>query len=89
LNFGDYITTVLALSNGAVESNAIARHFVNNGNLHWFKLIGIGLVSTYLIWRAKTNEKGQLRIAKLLKWANVAYGLVVVINITTYNICRL
>lgn len=83
LNIGDYFTTILALGNGAVESNAIARHFVNSGNLHWFKLIGIGLLSIYLIWRAKTSEKSQLRITKLLKWANIGYGIIVAINSIT------
>lgn len=89
LNFGDYFTTMLALSNGAMEGNAIARYFVKTGNLHWFKIIGIGLVSIYLIWRAKNNEKGQLRIIKMLKWVNVAYVLIVIINIATYSYCRL
>jgi hypothetical protein len=77
---------MFALGSGAIESNAVARYFVDSGNLHWFKLVGIGLLSIYLIWRARASEKSQLRISKLLKWANVAYGLVVVINTITYFI---
>lgn len=86
LNLGDYITTLLALGNGAMESNGIAKFFIETGNFHWFKLVGIGLLSVYLIWRARMNEKNQLRITKLLKWANVVYCLIVAINIITYII---
>lgn len=89
LNLVDYITTILALNNGAMESNAIARVFIDTGNFHWFKLIGISLVCTYLIWRARKDIKSQLRITKLLKWANAAYGLVVIVNIATYGFCKL
>lgn len=89
LNLGDYLTTVLALNNGAIESNAIARFFIETGNVHWFKIIGIGSLCLYLIWRARKDIESQLRVTKLLKWANVAYALIVIANIATYGICKI
>lgn len=84
LNIGDYFSTVLAIKSGASEANAIAKYFIQHNILHIYKFVGIGLVSIYLIWRARTSEKSQLRISKLLKWSNIAYGIIVVLNTATY-----
>jgi len=49
LNIMDYSTTMVAISHGAVEGNPIADYFVSYDALHYFKLVGVGLVCTYLI----------------------------------------
>lgn len=89
LNIGDYLTTVLALGTGAVESNIIAKYFINHNSLHWYKIIGIGLLVIYLIWSARKDLQSQIRISKLLKWADIGYGLIVAINIATYTFCSI
>lgn len=83
-NLGDYITTILAIGNGATEANAIARYFIEHNSLFWFKFIGISLVSFYLIYSAKKDLKSQNRIIKLLKWADIIYGIIIILNTTTY-----
>jgi hypothetical protein len=86
LNIGDYLTTMLAIGCGAIESNIITRYFISHNTLHYYKLIGIGLLCIYLIWSAKKDFKSRIIITRLLKWANVAYGIIVVLNIGTYFI---
>lgn len=83
LNFGDYLTTVLALDNGASEVNPIAKFFIQFGLLHWFKIVGISLICLYLIWRSRKNTEGQIRIIKLLKWVNIIYLIIVLFNTST------
>ena len=51
---------MLAISHGAVEGNSIADYFVGHDALHYFKLVGVGLLCIYLIHAAKRNLKSQL-----------------------------
>jgi hypothetical protein len=83
LNASDYLTTTLALGYGAIESNVIARYFISKNALHYYKLVGIGLLSIYLIWSAKKDLKSQLIITRLLTWANISFGVIVILNIGT------
>ncbi len=77
LNGLDYITTILALDKGASEGNPITRLFISRNSLHYFKIIGLVAVSFILIRGAKKDRSMALMI---LKWANLGYGLIVIIN---------
>lgn len=84
----DYLTTMLALSHGAAEWNIITNYFIDRNALLYFKLLGVGLVSIYLIHAAKRDFKSQLRVTRLLWWANFAYSFIAVSNIIVYFIQR-
>ena len=81
LNGFDYITTIQALASGAYEGNPIAAYFISRDALHYLKIAGLGLLSIYLIIRAKYSAKSRARIARVLLWADVAFGLIVSSNI--------
>ena len=70
LNIVDYFTTMLAISYGAAEGNSIADYFVDRDALHYFKFVGVGLLCIYLIHAAKRDLKSQLRVIRVLWWAN-------------------
>ena len=57
---------MLAISHEAVEGNPIADYFVGNDALHYFKMVGVGLVCIYLIHGAKRNLKSQLSVLRVL-----------------------
>lgn len=80
LNIVDYLTTMLALSHGAVEGNLIADYFIDHNALHYLKLGGLGFLCIYLIHAAKRDLKSQLRVMRLLWWADFAYCCIVVWN---------
>jgi len=84
LNGLDYITTMFALGSGASEGNAIAGFFIKHDALHWYKIVGVGLLSIYLIWSAKKDQKSKSRVTKLLYGANIVYGLIVTFNTAVY-----
>ena len=65
LNIVDYITTMLAISHGAVVGNPIADHFVSNKALHYFQACRSWLTLRLSnsrrkkgIWRPIEREKG-------------------------------
>lgn len=79
----DYATTMLAISHGAVEGNPIADYFVDNNSLHYYKLVGVGIVCIYLIHAAKRNSKSVIRVL----WAtNSLLGLLCIYNVVAYFI---
>jgi len=49
----DYSTTMLAISQGGIEGNPISDYFVGYDALHYYKLVGVGLLGIYLIHVAK------------------------------------
>ncbi|MBC2723744.1 MAG: hypothetical protein HGJ97_13850 [Desulfosporosinus sp.] len=79
-----FITTMQAISHGAVEGNPLAYYFVNNNALQYFKLVGVAFLCVYLVRAAKRDLKSQLRVIRVLWWANVAYSLIVVYNTVVY-----
>lgn len=84
LNISDYFLTMLALGQGAIELNPIANFFNNHNVLHYFKLIGVGLLCIYLIHASKRNMKSQLRVTRLMWWSNLAYSIICVSNVIVY-----
>jgi len=56
----DYSTTMLGISRGAVEGNILPNYFVGHDALHYFKIVGVGLLCIFLIHVAKKNFKNQL-----------------------------
>ena len=86
LNIVDYSTTMLAISHGAVEGNSIADYFVGNNVLHYYKLVGVGLLCIYLIHTVKRNLKSQLSVIKVLSWANFGFSFIAVSNVVVYFI---
>ncbi|WP_370736946.1 DUF5658 family protein [Desulfitobacterium hafniense] len=81
LNALDYITTTVALRNGASEVNPISNYFVSHNLLHYYKLIGISALSIYLIIRAKMSPKSQLTITRLLYGATGLYFIILIWNL--------
>jgi len=84
LNIVDYLTTMLLISYGAVEGNPIANYFVGNNALHYFKLIGVGLVCFYLIHTAKRNLNNQLSVIRVLWATNLVFSFIAVSNVVVY-----
>ncbi|WP_427846531.1 DUF5658 family protein [Desulfitobacterium hafniense] len=81
LNVLDYLTTTVALANGASEGNPISNYFVSHNLLHYYKLIGVSALSIYLIIRAKMSPKSQLRITRLLYGATGFYFFILIWNL--------
>lgn len=81
LNGSDYIITMFALIQGASEGNPIAWFFISHGSLPYYKIVGLVMVSFILIRMAKRNINDRLIALKILKWANLGYGLIVVYNL--------
>lgn len=77
---------MLAISHGAVEGNPIADYFVSNNTLHFYKLIGVGLLSIFLIHVAKSNLKNQLSVIRVLWATNLVFGLICIYNVVAYFI---
>lgn len=88
LNVFDYYTTIQALDNGATESNPISNFFITQNTLLQLKLLVLGLLSIYLIVRAKKDLKSLLRVTKLLFLANAAYILIVLSNLIVNHISK-
>ncbi|WP_073027349.1 DUF5658 family protein [Desulfosporosinus lacus] len=86
LNALDYITTMLAISHGAVEGNPIADYFVGNNALHYFKLVSVGLLCIFLIHMAKRNLKNQQSVIRVLWATNLLFGLICIYNVVAYFI---
>lgn len=84
LNIVDYLTTMLEISHGAVEGNSIANHFISNNALHYYKLVGVGLLCIYLIHAAKRNLKSQLSVIRVLWLTNLAFSCISVSNVVVY-----
>lgn len=84
LNLVDYLTTMMALSHGAVEGNIIANYFINHNTLHYLKLGGLGFLCIYLIHAAKRDLRSRLRVIRVLRWANLAYSFIAVSNVVVY-----
>ena len=82
----DYLTTMLLISHGSVEGNPIANYFVGNNALHYFKIVGVGLVCIYLIHVAKRNLKSQLSVIRVLWVTNLAFSFIAVSNVVVYFI---
>lgn len=82
LNILDYSLTTLALGHGvAIEANRIVSYFIDHNAFHYFKLVVVGLLCVYLIHAAKRDLESQLRVDKLMWWANLAYSLIGVSNL--------
>ena len=77
---------MLAISYGAVEGNPIADYFLRNDALHYFKLVGAGLLCMYLIHVAKRNLKNQLSVIRVLWATNLAFSLICIYNVVAYFI---
>ena len=77
---------MLAISHGAVEGNPIADYFVGNNALHYFKLIGVGLVCIYLIHAAKRNLNSQLSVIRVLWATDLLFSFIAVSNVVMYFI---
>ena len=84
LNILDYLTTMLAINHGAAEGNPIADYFVSNNALHYFKLVGVGLLCIFLIHVAKRNLKNQLSVIRVLWATNLAFGVLCIYNLAAY-----
>ncbi|WP_459931733.1 hypothetical protein, partial [Desulfosporosinus burensis] len=54
--------------------------------LHYYKLVGVGLICIYLIHEAKRDLKSQSRVIKVLWGANLVYSLIAVSNMVAYFI---
>jgi hypothetical protein len=76
LNIADYLTTMLAISHGAVEGNPIANHFISNNTLHYFKLVGVGLLCIFLVYVAKKSLKNQLSVIRVLWATNLVFSCI-------------
>lgn len=80
----DYSTTILDLKQGAVEGNSIANYFVGHNTLHYFKLVGVGLLCIYLLHAAKRNLKSELSVIRVLWLSNLAFSCIAVSNVVVY-----
>ena len=80
----DYLTTMLLISHGSVEGNPIPNYFVGHNALHYFKIVGVGLVCIYLIHVAKRNLKSQLSVIRVLWVTNLAFSFIAVSNVVVY-----
>ncbi len=86
LNVMDYFTTILGLRHGAMEANLIARYFIDLNALHYFKLVGVGLICIYMIHASTRSFKSQVRVTRLVWWANFAYSIICVSNVAVYYV---
>ena len=86
LNIVDYLTTMLALGQGGIEGNPIADYFVGHNALHYYKLVGVGLLCIYLIHLAKRNLKNQLSVIRVLWATNLGFSLLCLYNVVAYFI---
>ena len=77
---------MLALGQGGMEGNPIANYFISHDALHYFKLVGVGLLCFYLIYVAKKNSKNQPSVIRVLLWTNLGFGFIVVSNVVMYFI---
>jgi len=77
---------MLAISHGAVEGNPIADFFVSNNALHYFKLVGVGLLCILLIQVAKRNLKNQQSVIRVLWATNLGFSLLCIYNVVSYFI---
>ena len=84
LNIVDYLTTMLALGQGGIEGNPISDYFVGNNALHYYKLVGVGLLCIFLIYVAKKNLKNQLSVIRVLWWTNLGFSFIAVSNVVMY-----
>ena len=75
---------MLAISHGAAEGNPIADYFVGNNALHYYKLVGVGLLCIFLIHVAKRNLKNQLSVIRVLWLANLAFSVLCIYNVVAY-----
>ncbi|WP_041272670.1 DUF5658 family protein [Desulfitobacterium hafniense] len=81
LNTLDYYTTIHAISVGAHEINPISDYFIRNNSLHYYKLIVLFGLCTYLIIRAWTSPNSRRTITWLLYGVDVVYLLIVTSNL--------
>ena len=79
---------MLALGQGGIEGNPIANYFVGNDALHYYKLVGVGLLCIFLIYVAKRNLKNQLSVIRVLWLTNLAFSCIAVSNVVMYFIQR-
>jgi hypothetical protein len=73
LQFLDVCTTMLAIEMGGVEKNFLVAHFLFLGSLQ-------GLILSKVIVLAIANVVVFVRKDRVLGWANVAFGIVVLWN---------
>jgi len=79
---------MLALGQGSIEGNPISDYFVGHDALHYFKLVGVGLLCIYLIHAAKRDMKSQSRVIRVLWATNLIFSLLCIYNVVAYFIQR-
>jgi uncharacterized membrane protein len=77
---------MLALGQGGIEGNPIANYFVGYDALHYFKIVGVGLLCIFLIYVARRNLKNQLSVIRVLWLTNLVFSFIVVSNVFMYFI---
>ena len=75
---------MLALGQGGMEGNPIADYFVGHNALHYYKLVGVGLLCIFLIYVARRNLKNQSNVIRVLWWTNLGFSFIVVSNVVMY-----
>ena len=67
-----------------IEGNPISNYFVGHEALHYFKLVGVGLLCIFLVYVAKRNSKNQLSVTRVLWWTNLGFSFIAVSNVVIY-----